>query len=328
MCILGCLMFIVYKFAFNSCELIHIEPQHLRNLTNWQKSRALRTKDKSTLIKISAYLEYNMRTEKDDKRDFKEFKLLQMQQAAGQFTPESPNNHNNNQVPAEASTVPVANNNNNNANRLNNLPVASQTGNKHPIPSIPQTEFTSQQLQNSSYQHQNGSQFNQQQISSGYSNRLLTNGKDEKEERFLPLELDQVEMRKQDQDLFKYTLTFNCTTLIMIMKREPNQVSVQKMSVELKVENKKKSKCTIDLNGRQNLFNVTIQNGYARYYCDRELRFNCTNYSSKDTSKPGTLLAQLVINGIEFETGNGTMPLKHHNHEFQGIRKTCSPNDI
>lgn len=137
--------------------------------------------------------------------------------------------------------------------------------------------------------------------------------------KYLPLELEQIDMKKIDSSRYRYTLKFNCSIIEVIFNRNPDRVYVSSMTVEMKLPSRGKSKCELALPS-QGVFDVKVNDGLAHYYCSRPLKYNCYYYSSKPPGQPGTLLAELQINIIEFETGSNSSHPTHKSHEFQSAR--------
>lgn len=348
-----------------SCELIVIEQSQHRSSAQaeWSKEKPLKTHDKTTLIKISAYLEYNIQKDgvsKQDKiTDGQNHNNLSQQAGQDMFSlpvssnnqqqqqhppqqpaanppttgqgqqlqpqqqqqqPQLPNNQPSAQVPAQASS------------QQQNASGMSTTG-KGPVPSTPQSAFTSQQLANSSFPLLNQTTLATASTASG-SSSSSSDSKSEKP-RFLPLKLDDIEIKKTEDNKYTYTLNFNCSTMKLHFVRRPEKVFIEKVTLKLKPDSQKESKCELQLpNGEMFSADVSSADGWAHYYCDKPLKYSCYHYSS---NKPALLLADLHINGFEYETtgtagsqqqqqsGGGNMKPIHKSTEFLGVRgRVCA----
>lgn len=319
------LLIVTIRFTHPSCELIIIEPAQLRSSESikFAKTKPTRSQDKSMLLKISAHLEYFSQTPSSQQaaslasqstqsvvantQDYNQqahqvFGQQQQQSASQQQQPQSTGSVQSSQAISAGGLnqqQAVGNQQNSLANsrHLNNGQQANLA--------------TNQVAQNST----NNLAF-AVPTSASLGNTLNNNVTAKK---FLPLELEQVDMKKIDSSRYKYSLKFNCSMIEVIFVRNSDRVYVAAMSIEMKPPSRGKNKCELQLPS-QGVFDVKVYDGLAHYYCSRPLRYSCYHYSSKSPGQPGLLLADLHINSIEFETGGNSSHPIHKSHEFQSIR--------
>lgn len=279
------LFIIVFRFTQPTCELIFVEPEQLRAaaLESISKKAPIRSHDKSMLLKMAAYLEYNVQT---TGRPI----LSELARGSPQPQPQVPAAQQSNQfLAANQQAQPTANQ----QNLAPNKPYFGQAPN--PVqPTNPSPQ----------------------------ANQTNTAGQQHRERRFLPLDFDDLEVKKVSEFRYKYKLTFNCTTMNLIFIRRPERVYVEQISLELKLASWHKTSCDLQLPA-QGAFGVDTQHhlGMAHYYCDRPLHYSCYHYSSKNTTQSGTLLAELHIHSLEFEVGANNRT--HKSHEFTSPRSEC-----
>lgn len=322
------LFFLASLLTQKSCELIIIEPTQIRSaaLADWPKEKPIRSHDKSTLFKISAYLEYNIQPSTKDKPQnapvsdanhtsqsngvlLHETPNQQQQQPAQQHSPlvnGAPNLVNGQQQQVQPNQPAQVS-----AQASSQLPSAAAAPGKGPTPSVPQSGFTNQQL-----------------ASSGSSLNFTGDSKSEKP-RFLPLKVEGVEIKKLDDNKFSYKINFNCSWMKLVLVKNKDRVFIEKATMELKPKSQKKDSCELQLPAPE-MFTAEVGplDGWAHYYCDKPLKYSCYHNSSKRPGQPGILLAELHINSIEFETsglGGQASNSIHKSHDFEGARgKYCA----
>lgn len=347
--IVGLLLLVAFRFATLSCELIKVDPQALRHSQlkafNKDSNKPKRSHDKTMLIKIAAYLEYNI------PGSSKSSSTSTTAAPSDSFHSNNNNNQTNQQVGKGPQVAPS------NANNNQMIGPANRPG-SGPSPSVPQLGFTSNQLHNSSSfvtsppsRPQGGST----SVNSWLSSQAAAENRAEK--RFLPLELDEVETKKLEDNKFRYKLVFNCSTLSMVFVRSPQRVHVESMSLELEPSSRHKSKCDVKMPpvpsmppaavlaghpmGQQQqqhnqtqvggLFAADNRDGFAHYLGKSPISFRCYHLSSRQskemmgqTNGP-LLLAELHILALEFETITGTIRGAHvKKEEFKTEPTTTS----
>lgn len=329
-CIISALLIIAVlivtiRFTQQSCELIITDPVQLRSsaLTKFAKIKPTRSHDKSMLMKISAHLEYISQTPSSrspstsasnqasstqslvsNTQDYNQqgqFGQQQQQQQQTQLSGPTPFQAANSGSNVNQQQV--------GGNQQNNL-----SANKHPIPSGGQANLAtnSQMIQNSTNNLATPT-------SAPYGNMSVIDNNALANKKYLPLELEQVDMKKIDSSRYRYTLKFNCSVIEIVFNRNSDRVFVSSMGIEMKLPSRGKNKCELQLPS-QGVFEVKVFDGLAHYYCSKPLKYNCYHYSSKNPGQPGLLLAELQINSIEFETGGNSSHPIHKSHEFQSTR--------
>lgn len=330
-CIISALLIVVLlivtiRFTHPSCELIIIESGQLRSsaLSKFAKIKPIRSQEKSMLLKISAHLEYF--SQSPSSQSAASLASQSTQLVVGANTQDySQQVH---QVSGLQQQQPTP-------NQLQHPQTQSSSASSQPsiIQQQQQQVVGNQQnsLANNRHLNNNGqANFVNNQMAQNSSNNLafavptsvplsdnINNNMTAK--KFLPLELDKLDMKRIDSSRYKYTLSFNCSVIEATFVRNADRVYVSAMSVEMKLPNRGKNKCELQL-PNQNVFDVKVYDGLAHYYCSRPLRYSCYHYSSKSPGQPGLLLADLHINSIEFETGGNSSHPIHKSHEFQSTR--------
>lgn len=301
------LLMVAFRFTQPSCELVFIEPSQLRAaaLAAGLKEKPVRAHDKSMLIKINAHLEYNLPTSSSSPS----------LQTANSTPPPPASPTTTTSTPTTGLPAAAGLHQSQPGSTIGGGPPLA-AGHQPPSPSVPQIGFTNQQLQNNSYWSS----------TSPVSSLNLAASAPATSERFLPLELEDLESKRVDEMRTKYTLRFNCSTITMVFVNRPERVSVEQISVELKLASRGKTTCELHLKDQGGAFAVEARDGaLAHYYCDRPLKFSCLHYSSKQANKPAILLADLHIHRIEFETGSGnsSQPVQKLKKDFQSQRSEC-----
>lgn len=273
------LFMVSFHMSRLSCDLVFIEPDKLRSeaVSDWKDSKPSRSQEKSMLIKLAAHLEYFNAEQPSDSL------AANLSSPTGQAQQQQ-------QIPGLP--IPVA---------LDSAFGNQTSGARHPQPSIPQSGFSSQQLQ----------------TSLGNSSSMNS-----KKKRFQQLVLEDVRMERAD-DEYKYSLRFSCSTITLVFIRRPERVHVKQVHVELKPANSNgKSSCELALPAA-GAFEVEVNpnDHLAHYYCDKPLRYSCYHYQSRSAGLPALHLADLLIHKLEFELpGNNSVGSVHKNHSFLSKR--------
>lgn len=282
--LIALLFLIVVNITHKSCELIKLDTKEHRKSVLLDFHNDLspkRTRDKRTMIKMVAHLEYDLELSEE------------MEEEEDNMSNQSASQVNKGVDDAKTTTKVIP------------MKTSQIT---EPI-KLHNSRSNSSSIKNDN--NNNGDPVENKQNSTRLSKA-----------RFMPMELTEIDMEVTDKKFqFKYLLNFNCSQITMLVNRGPDEVYVERMWVELKLHNKRHSKCEIDFTGPKNIMNIDLRRSsdkLARFYCDRELRFVCRHYNERHKSRPGIVLAQLVINGLEFETGNATGAVRHKSLEFQG----------
>lgn len=287
------LYLLVATSIHKSCELIVLNSTSYRDalLSNWVGKKILRSNDKTVLFKINAHLEYDIeespvRSTAITSTSTTSFPALPITGLAVSFSTVTPSNpiRLNQPNPTVGSTQPL---------RLASKLPATLTLKPNGSVSIDSP--------------------NSVDPASRPANQL--------KKLYLPLGFTEIEA-KRSGNKHKFKLHFNCSTVFMSFERNNTQLHLSEIDIELKLRSKQKSRCSVDLPRHSRTFSSDIRNGFARFYCDKELRFNCASIDPKHPSRPAVLLAQLVINGIEFELGLDSN--RHKGREFVGTRNFCS----
>lgn len=301
------LFVVTFRMSRLSCELVYVEPEKLRSeaISDWKETKASRSQDRSMLIKLAAHLEYY------------DYDYVGQTVSDATSTPLAASGNNLNQArPAQQQQQFQQ--------QIPGLPVPiDNTTGRHPVPSVPQSGFTNQQLLNSSV----GSSFGAN--SSNINNNSSGNNQKRDTKRFQQLVLEDVKMEKSEED-YKYTLRFTCATIIMDFIRRPDRVHVKQVHIDLKPAGfNGKSSCDLYLPA-QGAFSVEVNanDHLAHYYCDKPLRYECFHHpSGKDFGKPPHRLADLLIHKLEFELpGNNSLDWSsvHKNHSFLSRKSKLS----
>lgn len=315
------LFLIAFRFSQSSCELIQVEPQQLRSaqLSAFNKAKPIRSDDKSILMKFSAYLEYDKNDDDGDKENNDEKRSPSASSHQQQTSSQWPIGSGINQ---QANSGSLSSGHSNATSAANNS-------------SLPRTAPS----QSNPIGFLNGNL--------SLSAASFDQNRQEVKKRFLPLDLETIEARHLSDapNKHKYTLSFNCTKMNMVLVRQQERVFVESIKLELKVGNKRKTECDIQLppNGA---FAVGLQpagsapfglnpsaqstagnqttnelpertNGgknkeFVRFYCNKPVRYSClhggldNSHSRSKGSTGGLLIGELHINAIEFETSLGS----------------------
>ena len=299
------LFLITFHFSRLRCELVKLEPQLLRNAQrhSFDKDKPLRSHDKTMLMKIAAYLEYNTGSSSSSSNNNKPT-IRSSSSATTRDLARDP-------APA---TALAAGSGANSSNHLQQFIVANLSHNAAPQPG-PQSPLPNQQVPSSpttaSHLLQAG------EAPSGDAERP--------ERRFLPLGLEEIETRRQAEGRFRYTLTFNCSTLNMLFVRHRDRIHVESMDLELRPSVQGKKSCELELPSG-GVLAVPTQEGYGHYHCDRGLHYKCYHPASGPDSDRSLRqpLVELHITSIEFETigrpTNSSQELEVKKKEFRTTR--------
>lgn len=384
------LFLIVFRFTQLSCELVSLDPVQLASsqLASFARdnTKPIRSHDETILMRISAYLEYNIGPE------------------AGETTP-SLRRPTSNADPISRTNSAAANWPNqahsnltgasNNSNNLSAVPSAVGNTNKNlsisrsPQPLTPQIGLTNQNNNTAETAHVPGQIDGFDPGWEPFAKLTRTSNKTEK--RFLPLELKSIETRNMPDGRHKYILNFNCTKINMLLVHQDNRVYVAQMVLELRPTSRQETTCVVQLppageftvadssqsprriqqppsgsvpiqtipsasgqtqqatlvsggsvaslaptnttnnstaySGKHHTWSSSSKDysHLAHYHCNKPLRYRCYDYNSKSGQSNGNLLAELHINGIEFETSTNWQG-KHEKvkSEFKGERKECN----
>lgn len=350
------LFLIAFRLSQLSCELIQVEPKHLRTsqINSFNKDKPIRSEDKTILMKFAAYLEYDKlksNSDNDDDDDDDEDKDKE----------HNSNNKNDDKkkqifadhqttIPGNVWSTVGSNGNNQQQNELGLVTMNSTSSNNTnstrfngPTPSNPSLLPT---------------------FNSSANNDL---GRQPAKKRFLPLDLESIETRRLNDapNKYKYILSFNCTKMNMVLVRSHDRVYVESMKLELKVSNKHKTECDVQLPAQgaflvglnsASSINQTADNSeqsskganngnkdkeLVHYYCNKPLKYACYYNGSNNNNlirsistnqqQTGIQLVTLHINAIEFETsvslgavnGNSdTIKVKHVNKNEFSTKKS------
>ena len=329
------LFIVALRFSRMSCELISIDPQHLRqaqlDVFSGKKHKPIRSHDKMILMKMSAYLEYNIMSDKSG--------------SASEQTGTNNNNNSTSTSNSNGNSFPVAGSTSSGNNQMQpqqqQLAGGTLANQQHPLAPISTSASNANNNNNPSVPISGSQQQQQQQRVS---------------ERFLPLDLESIETRSltpssQANNLVnkqKYILSFNCTKLNMVFVYQGSRVYVESMSLELSPASRQKTTCELQLPSSGAFAVDSFSSGpsnsdlqhsnFAHYSCNKTLSYNCYHYSTKSGPSPtqGMLLAELHINAFEFETYTGSSGNsgdsgnnkhknkhnnKHHSHEHKHVEK-------
>lgn len=266
------LFLIVFRFSQLSCELVSLDPVQLAStqLAAFSKdSKPVRSHDETIIMKISAYLEYNVQPDASESPPplppmpaqpqqqqpvgpLSKSSGPQLNQPIG-LHQNSHTNFTNGNANFNATTTGSFGQQSANTfgSQANNNKQGARSSGVGPAPSIPQIGFPSQQ------QNVNSTNFAQQQpLKPSQNNWDKSNqmqqqpkhhsGKAEK--RYLPLELRSIEARNlMDGQKHKYILNFNCTKINMVLVHQNNQVYVESMNLELRPRSQKEATCKFEL---------------------------------------------------------------------------------